>query len=127
MKSVLVVIAVVCLVAAEGNLQCYQCEECGDFSQFNDKNHKQVDCGNFNSCLKFVFTNGNIAKRCGSEIICDASNVVDEVIDEFNKYAHLNVSLLKTYCCDDDYCNTAPTTLATVGVILAPALAYLLG
>jgi len=53
-------------------------------------------------------------------MVCKAAAKISEKAAE-----HVDTEGAMTYCCDTDLCNGAPAPLAGLGLLLAPALAYL--
>jgi len=123
MRSALLLLAVASCGSA---LKCYTCKDCDDVTFFSSGNNVETDCGdNLDSCIKMV-NDDKITKSCGVEQVCNALDGVNSVIGTVNDVFGSSVKTGESFCCDDDLCNSAPTTAAAFAALVPALLAALL-
>jgi len=120
----LVALLLVALLAPSLALKCYKCEDCekGMFSTPAIEECSGImGMGNLfdQVCMK-VEMDDRVSKSCSSQILCETASAVHDAAEKSD-----NIEVAETYCCNGDLCNASPAPLAGLGLLLAPALAYL--
>jgi len=138
----LVALLLVALLAPSLALKCYKCEDCekGMFSTPAIEECSGISgMGNLfdQVCMK-VEMDDRVSKSCSSQILCETASAVHDAAEKSVPFIMQellatqstlleidNIEVAETYCCNGDLCNASPAPLAGLGLLLAPALAYL--
>jgi len=120
MRFSFLALLLIALASPSLSLKCYKCGG-GDCEK---ETAQETECSTLGSmftpiCMK-VESDDSTVRSCSSKVVCEAAAMVSEKAAE-----HSIDDAPMTYCCEGDLCNGAPAPLAGLGLLLAPALAYL--
>jgi len=119
LRSSLLALLLIALVSPSLSLKCFKCTDC-------EKNTpKEQECSTtlgviMTPICQKVVAHDKVAKGCSSKMICKAAA---KLAKQAAKAVDTHGAM--TYCCEGDLCNGAPAPFAGLGLLLAPALAYL--